>query len=444
MKVLIAGSGKSGRSAYDFLFNKCEEIDFVDENLLNSKEINEKELDRLFQGLSFIVTSPGLSLDVQFLKEAEKRKIEIVGEFELGCRYINGDIISVTGTNGKTTTVSLINYMLKSCDKNVYLGGNIGVPITSFCEKTTKDDISVLECSSYQLETVKNFHSRISVILNFGVDHLIRHKTLENYISCKQKIVINQTENDYLILNADSELLMENIPKTKAKIFYFSTKTKVVGCYLKRGCIYFNDGKKEEKLLSLKDVKLIGEHNISNILAASLAVYLETHNKKLFEDISGFNGIEHRIEYVKTVKGVSFFNDSKATNISSTIVATKSFKSSINLILGGSDKGYEFDELFQNLPKNVKNIAIFGEVKHKIAFSAKKYGYKNFEIFDNLKDSVLYCFEKSKDGYVVLLSPACASFDQFSNFEERGNIFKKIVREIALNENVCAFGKKKT
>lgn len=438
MNVLVVGLGKSGRSAYDYLYKHNYNVNFADEKIvnMNSGEFKKIEKDRLFESLSFIVTSPGVSLDLPFFKEARKRRIKIMSELELGAINLKCDIIAVTGTNGKTTTVSLINFLLKNFRENVFCGGNIGIPVTSFCDDVKPNDVVVLECSSYQLEAVQKFHAHIACILNFSVDHLARHKTMKKYIWCKNNIVKNQTESDYLLLNADNELLMQNIPKTKAKIYYFSTKEKVVGCYVKRGCIYFNNNKKHEKLLSLKNIKLMGEHNVSNVLAACLAVYLQTNQKELLEDISNFNGVEHRIEYVKTIRGVSFFNDSKATNIDSTLVATKSFKCGINLILGGSDKGYDFDDLFKNLPKNVKNIAIFGETKNKIAFSADKFNFKNYKICENLRHSVLNLFEKSEPGMVVLLSPACASFDYFLNYEERGNIFKKIVREICIDENV--------
>ena len=445
MKVLIAGAGKSGRSAFDYLYSKGVDAEFLDKIYLEkNKSFDKNEIDRLFDGLSFIVTSPGVPLDLPFFKEAKKRKVKIVGELELGAKNINGNIIAVTGTNGKTTTVSLINFLLKDFDKNVFLGGNIGVPVTSFCDDVKSDDVAVLECSSYQLESVNNFHAHIACILNFSIDHLARHKTLNKYIGCKQKIVKNQTEKDFLLINADNELLMNNIPKTKAKIFYFSTKKQVCGCYVKRGCIYFKDNKIDEKLLSLKGIKLVGEHNLSNILASCLAVYLQTKNKDILKNVYNFCGVEHRIEYVKTIKGISFFNDSKATNIDSTLVALKSFKCKINLILGGSDKGYDFDELFKNMPKNVKNIAIFGETKYKIANSAKKYNFKNFCLLSSLKASVSFCYSQASAGFIVLLSPACASFDCFLNFEERGNIFKKIVKEIALNENNCLADKKET
>ena len=196
MKVLIAGMGKSGRSAYDFLTAKGYDVEFIADEVLNSKtEILENEKDRLFSGLSFIVASPGVSLDLPFFKEAKKRKINIVGELELGAINTKGNIVAVTGTNGKTTTVMLVNFLLRNFDKKVFLGGNIGVPVTSFCELVKKDDMVVLECSSYQLESVKEFHANIACILNFSVDHLKRHKTLERYMWCKNKIVKNQTRD---------------------------------------------------------------------------------------------------------------------------------------------------------------------------------------------------------------------------------------------------------
>ena len=417
MKVLIVGTGISGLSASDYLTKKGYDVEFAKSDDVNSELHNLEYLDRLFCGLSFIVISPGISNDNKFLQEARKRKIKIIGEFELGVNNFQGDMIAVTGTNGKTTTVSLINFLLKDLEQDVFMGGNIGIPVTSFVDKSKKKDIAVLECSSFQLESVRTFRPHIAAILNITEDHLNRHKTMKEYIRCKFKITALQTKNDFLLLNADDEILMDNIPKTKAQIFYFSTKNKVVGCYIKRGCIYFNDNQNEKKLASLKNIKLVGDHNKSNILCACLAVYLQTKNLKLLDEIKNFQGVAHRIEYVKTVDGVAFYNDSKATNIDSVLVALKSFKCGINLILGGSDKGYNFDKLFAKIPKNVKNIAIYGQTKQKIAFSAKKYHFKNFYICDSLKAATLLCYELAKPKEIVLLSPACASFDCFKNFE---------------------------
>ena len=435
MKAVIIGKGVSGKSAYKFLKSRGFKVIFANDKYINYDiKKHKKQIDRLLSNLSFLVLSPGINPNCKLVQEAINRKIKIIGELELGAENLLGDIIAITGTNGKTTTVSLINFLLSSSNYSTFLGGNIGTAVTSFANETDVKSISILECSSYQLETINNFSPHISAILNVTEDHLSRHKTFENYMIAKQKIAINQTQKDYLLINADSDVLVQNIPKTQAKILYFSTKKKVLGCYIKNESIYFNDNKKETKLVSLKNIKLIGEHNKSNILCAVLAVYLQTQDKKLLKKISEFHGISHRIEFVKNINGISFYNDSKATNIDSTLVAINCFNKPINLIMGGSEKGYEFDNFFANLPNNVENIAIFGETKEKIANSAKKFHFNNIHKFNDLKSCVLSCFNLASPNSIVLLSPACASFDQFKNYEERGNVFKKIVREISSDE----------
>lgn len=445
MKALIVGSGMSGLSAKDYLENMGIETEFAKEKDINFKgKFDEEYLDRLLSGLSFIVTSPGISPKIPLLVGARKRKIKIVGEFELGASAIKGDIIAVTGTNGKTTTVSLIYFLLKGAGTKINIGGNIGVPATSFAETSMDGDISVLECSSFQLEGIKHFHPHIAAILNYSVDHLSRHGTMKKYMEAKANITKNQTEDDFLLVNADCETLMNNLPKTRAKVFYFSTKSKVNGCYIKRGSIYFNDNGCEKKLVSTKGIKLIGEHNLSNILCSVLAVYLETKNLKLIEGINRFVGVPHRTEYVKTISGVEFFNDSKATNISSTLVATSSFKQVVHLILGGSDKGYEFDELFEKLPANVKTISVCGQTSKKILKAAKKFEFKNIFFCKSFGEAVKTSYKNAKNSEVVLLSPACASFDCFKNYEERGMVFRKIVEEISAHENALGKFKEKT
>ena len=446
MKVLVAGGGKSGKAVLTLLKNQGQNAEIVDDEVLNFCPQSQKNInfDRLFSGLSFIVKSPGLSFDLPFFKEAKKRKIKVVGELEYASGFVQGDIIAVTGTNGKTTTVSLMFHILSGLMSNVFLGGNVGVPVSSFASQTQKGDIVILECSSFQLEKIKNFKPHIACILNVTPDHLNRHKTMKNYLDCKWNIAKKLTENDYLIVNADDENLMKNLKNTKAKIFFFSTKKQVVGCYVKRNSIYFNDNFSEVRLLSLSKFKLVGEHNISNLLCACLAIFLQTKSKIILENAYTFLGVEHRIEYVKTIKNIAFYNDSKATNTDSSMVAIKSFKCGINLILGGSDKGCDFDDFFKNLPKNVTNIALFGETKHKIAFFAEKNNFKNYTIFDNLKACVWWCYSKSKPNEIVLLSPACASFDCFKSYEERGSIFKKIVEEIFKNETAESKSSKTT
>lgn len=444
MKVLIIGQGKSGQSAKVFLEKQGIYCEFAKEEDINvGTNLDDKDyIDRLFFGLSFIVTSPGISSENKLLTIAKKRKIKTIGEFELGANFLKGDIIAVTGTNGKTTTVSIIKHLLQNLDKKVFLSGNIGTAVTSICDKTDNETINVLECSSFQLENIKKFHSHVAAILNLSEDHLNRHKTIKNYIKAKKNIVKNQNENDYLLINADDELLMQNIPKTKAKIYYFSTKNRVVGCYVKNSSIYFNDGNNENKLVSLKNINLVGEHSISNILCAVLAVYLETGKLFLLKNISSFHGVAHRIEYIKTINGIAYYNDSKATNIDSTLVALKSFQCKINLILGGSDKGYDFDRLFENLFENVNFIAVYGETASKIMKSANKFKFDKIKKVKYLKDAVMLAKNNANSGEIVLLSPACASFDQFNGYEERGNVFKKIVEEIFENENVVSKHKK--
>lgn len=443
MRFMILGSGLSGRAVADYLSGRGEEYFFAKKDDINATSFNKDYLDNLLEEVDAVIASPGISCKNELVFQIKKRKIAFFGEFEFGSSRLDNDIIAVTGTNGKTTTVSLIHYLLRNYYGGCLLAGNIGLPVTGLLNKVVGSEIVVLEASSFQLETVNKFKPHIAVILNIAQDHLNRHGTMREYIKCKYNIAKRLDQNDYLILNADDDYLQKHPPKTKAKVLYFSTKTKVLGSYIKNNSIYFNDNEKEIKLVGLSNVKLKGEHNLSNILAAVLSVYLETSNLDLLNSISRFEGVAHRIEFVKNIKGVEFYNDSKATNIASTLVAVASFKNDINLILGGSDKGYNFDELFKKLPQNVKNIAIFGETRGKIAFFAKKFNYKNYFICDNLMQSTKLLFSLSKRGDVVLLSPACASFDFFSGYEERGNFFKKIVRELD-DETSCSEFKEKT
>ncbi len=440
MKVLILGSGVSGQSAKEFLEKNGYETEFASPEDINSGENlkDENYLSRLFEGLLFIVKSPGIKSDCPLLELAKKRKIKVVSEFELGASRILGDIIAVTGTNGKTTTVSIIYHLLAGQHKKTFLAGNIGTAVTKICDKTTTGSISVLECSSFQLDKINHFAPHIAAILNLSEDHLSFHKSMKNYIKAKQNITKNQTNSDFLLLNFDDELLMKNLPETRAQIYFFSTKCKVKGCFVKDQSIYFSDGKTENKLVSLKNVKLVGEHNISNILCATLAVWLQTKQLFLLGGINSFHAAENRLEFVKNVGGVAYYNDSKATNISSTLVAVKSFKQNINLILGGSDKGYDFDELFKDLPKNVTNIVAMGATAEKIMKSGERTGFLNICQTKTMKEAIILCKNQAKEGEIVLLSPACASFDQFRNFEERGNVFKKIVEEFDFDETKTA------
>ena len=434
MKTMIIGSGVSGLAVADYLSQNNQEYFFAKKEDVNAEKLNDIYIDSLLKDVREVVISPGVSPKKELILQIKKRKIKITGELEFATSRISNDIIAITGTNGKTTSVSLMYFLLKELSFGVCLGGNVGVPVTGLIKKLNGNELLILEVSSFQLETIKNFRPDIAIVLNITEDHLNRHSSMREYIRCKYNITKNQTVDDYLLLNADDENIQKHPPRTKAKIYYFSTKRKVEGSYIKNNCIYFNDNEKEIKLANLSKIKLKGEHNLSNILAVSLAIYLKFRNKDFLRGLPLFTGVSHRIEFVAKINGVDFYNDSKATNISSTIAAVESFKEPINLILGGSDKGYDFDELFRKLPRNVRNIAAFGQTKNKIAFSAKMANYNNIYLCDDLEMSIRILFKLSERGDILLLSPACASFDLFSNFEERGNVFKKIVREIEINE----------
>ena len=430
MKAMIIGSGLTGLSLSDYFAKHRIDYFFAKQSDIDLKIFDENYLNKILAGVDICLISPGVNPQNELIFQIKKRKIALFSELEYAASLMKNDIIAVTGTNGKTTTVSLINYIFSHLEDGCLFGGNIGIPAISLVDKIKGKEKVVLECSSFQLETCKKFAPHIAVILNITEDHMNSHKTMKEYIRCKYKITKNQKKSDYLILNADDNVLKNNPPKSRAQIFYFSIKQKVRGCYVKNKSIYFNNGETEVRLLPLSKIKLIGEHNLSNVLASVLAIYLETRNIEILNCVSGFTGVPHRIEFVRRLNDVDFYNDSKATNIASVIVALKSFKSNINLILGGSDKGYEFDELFKTISDNVKNIAVIGETRNKIMAAANRQNFKNIFICDNLEEATKKLYKLSKKGDIILLSPACASFDQFSNYEMRGNCFKKIVNSL--------------
>jgi len=430
LKALVVGNGKSGKSAKKLLKKMGYKV-IVIESDKSEKYYSLK--DRLFMGLSFIVVSPGVKPDSEIILKAKENNIKILGEFELGVNQLFGNQIAVTGTNGKTTVTSLIYTIIKAHNKNSFVGGNIGVPVSNFALKTNSKSDTVLEVSSFQLETIISFKPHIAVILNISEDHLNYHKNMNNYIKAKLNIFKNQECNDFLILNKDDELLMsQDFSFCKSQIYYFSTKGKCKGCYVDNDNIYFYDGEKVTFIMKIGDIMLIGRHNVENVLAAILSCVLSGIAPKLIaECVHKFKGVEHRLEYVIKKDNVTFINDSKGTNISSTVVAMKAMESQTTLILGGSDKGYEFDDLFINMPDNIKRIVVLGETKNKILKSANKF--KKCEIFqvETMRDAVRLSYSLTKlNGGVVLLSPACASFDMFSNFEERGRFFKKIAKRL--------------
>ena len=433
MRVLVVGKKESGFAAQKLLNANGFDVVLVDD--CDGLSFNEKS-DLLSSGLLFVVISPGVSLVSDWVRLAKKNNVEVIGELELSFRYLKGTICAITGTNGKTTTTTLLGELLKTMGKT-FVGGNIGVAASNFAQKTTKKDYIALEVSSFQLESIKSFKPHIAALLNITPDHLNRHKTMKNYIKTKFKIFKNMTKYDFAVINADSEVIMKNLSKIRANKFYFSTENEVRGCYLKNDFIYFKDDNKTIPVCPKSSIRLVGEHNLSNALAAILIFILAGGDYNLVKGVlENFYGVSHRLEFVTSINSVKFYNDSKSTNPDSTMVAIKSFSEPLILLLGGSDKGIDLLDLMRNLPKNVIKIIAFGQVNEKIMQAAKTVGLNNLIKANSVKDATLLAFNLASSGDVVLFSPGFASFDEFSNFEERGRFFVKVVKEI--KDATCA------
>lgn len=437
-KVSILGIGKSGIAAaklaakvgYDVFISDIDKRKanvFISGNIKTEVGIHSKKILES----DFIIKSPGIEKNIPILQEAIKRNIPVISEIEFSILIMNkqfkhNKIIAITGTNGKSTTTELIYKIIKEHYKNTIIAGNFGFPLSKKVFKITKDTIIVLEMSSYQLEDSPNFKPDIGILLNITPDHIIHHKTMELYIKAKKNIFINQNNNDFAIINYDSFICKTIAKDINSKIFFFSrSKTINNGVYYDNGNILINI---DSKCVILKPkINIIGKHNIENILAAVLATYIIGIKIKIIEKvISKYKGIQHRIEFVKNINGVSYYNDSKSTNIASTKTAIDAFNNNIILIMGGQDKGISYITLRKIIKKKVKHVFLIGEATNKI-----KKDLKNLPITNsgNLKNALRSIINIAIKGDIVLFSPACASFDQFKNFEERGKLFKKIIND---------------
>lgn len=444
-KVLVYGLGKSGQGAIKLLKTINAKIFLYDDNAENLKNCKDEFVikveaitENFLEEIDLIVVNPSVSIYSENLKLAFLKNIKIISEIELAFLNKKGKVISVTGSNGKSTTSTLIYNIFNLANKKTSLVGNIG---NSFCSEVAenKKQTYIVEVSSFQLETIENYRSNTACFLNFSENHLDRHFSLKNYFETKCKIFKNSKNKDFKILNYDDEKV-KNIKKTN-NTYYFSRLEKVKGAYLSQDYIYFNDGKEEEKILHISQIKLLGGHNIENVLCAILVAKLnKIKNEFIVKAIENFYGINHRIEFVDEINGVKYFNDSKSTTCKSTLTALDCFKNDrVLLILGGSDKGFEFIPLFEKLPDCVKNIICLGEVKEKILKDAKEYNFFNIIQTDCFENAIKLAqqISLSENLNTILLSPATASFDMFKNFEERGDTFKKIVKEIKIeNEKV--------
>ena len=427
-KVLIVGLGKSGLSAAVKLAglgavvtvtdSKKEELFPKDQlEALTSKGIRlllGQHPPELVEGLDLVVVSPGVHLDIPIIELARKNKIPVISEIELASRFLSKPIIAITGTNGKTTTTTLIGEMLKAGGKKVAVAGNIGLPLIEVDD--AEFDCGVAEVSSYQLGAIVDFKPWISVVLNIQPDHLERHHTIEEYIAQKARVFSNQTGADHLVYNADDPQVVKMVQGAKARLAPFA-----------------KDRAAQIITLDPTEIKIPGRHNLENALAAAFAARLcGIKDEKISRVLKTFPGVEHRIEFVRKKKGIEFYNDSKGTNPDSTLVAIETFKGrGLVLILGGRDKGVSLDELAKKVKESVKAVVLIGEASDRFESALREAEFANiYRTGFSMGDAVREAYRLAEKGDVVLLSPACASFDMFSNYEERGRVFKELCQNL--------------
>ncbi len=432
--ILIYGMGKSGLSAKSLLlFYKAKVFCFDDKA---STELQKKLINSeiFIKNLAFCVISPTVQLSNKYIKKLKKHKVKILTEVELGASLTNSKLISVTGTDGKTTTVTLLNNILNACNKTSVAVGNIGYPITKYVLEDNSKQYAVVELSSFMLQKKLDINQKISIVLNVTSDHLNWHKTLKNYIKCKKNAVKTLNSTDFCILNYDN-LITRNMKRiTKANCYFVSTCKKVKGCYIENNNIVFNNGTSTTIMLKTTELNILGEHNLYNIMCCLCAgMILKLNRTKMIECVKSFKGLEHRIEFVTKINNVSFYNDSKSTTPNSCLCAINSFNDNIVLIMGGQSKNVSYEDLIKELVKKVKFIVLIGENKYDLEKLLIENNFNNYCVCDNFTKSVKIAFDNCING-VVLLSPASASLDMFSSFEERGEKFKEEVKKLKNEE----------
>jgi len=393
----------------------------------------------ILQGQELVVPSPGVPADAALLQEARALGLKIWSEVELASRFLRGQVIGITGSNGKTTTTSLVEHILHDAEFSTVLAGNIGTPLIAHVSETTDHTITVAELSSFQLELIENFGPKIAVFLNLTPDHLDRHKTLAAYGAAKARIFENQTEQDFAVLNADDSASSAYVP-SRPQVFWFSRKKNVEqGAFVRGGKIVFRRDGNEEKILDATEIPLPGAHNLENVLAGVVATRLAgAQPSQIAAGIRCFAGVEHRIEFVAEVQGVRYYNDSKATNVDATLKALDSFPGRILVILGGKDKDSDYTQLRTALREKAILALLIGAAAEKIEKQIE--GSVALRRVGTLEDAVHSAYHTAHSGDVVLLAPACASFDQFQNYEHRGRIFKELVHHLEKGEGLRSNG----
>ena len=443
-KVLVAGSGISGIAAAKLLLAKGGEVVLYDGNdKLDAEKIKKNfdedakvsvvlgELKRTdLLGVELSVISPGIPLDAPFVTVLDEAGVPIWSEIQLAYHCAKGKLAAITGTNGKTTTTALTGEIMRSFYDSVFVVGNIGEPYTAHALETEDSSVTVAEVSSFQLETIMDFRPNVSAILNITPDHLDRHKTMECYTQVKESITKNQKDGDTCVLNYDDTVLREFGETLKINVVYFSSREKLKkGYYLEDGKIVYNDGSKVTEIVDISELKLLGRHNHENVMAAvAISMNMDVPLEKIQEVIRKFEAVEHRIEFVTERFGVKYYNDSKGTNPDAAMQAIKAMPGPTILIAGGYDKHSEFDEWIESFDGKVRYLVLIGQTRDKIAECAKRHGFTDIMYAEDLLEAVQVCASYANPGDNVLLSPACASWGQFKNFEERGTKFKEYVR----------------
>lgn len=442
-RVLVVGLGRSGAASAIFLQEHGAKVIVSDSKSEAQLQGDVPALldrgisietgqhgQRTFRDQDLIVVSPGVPSDQPQLQHARTMGIPVIGEVELAFRFLQGKVLAITGSNGKTTTTSLVGEILAKSGKKTLVGGNIGTPVISLAGQSTPDGLVVLEISSFQLESIEQFRPWIAAILNITPDHLDRHHTFEAYVNAKARIFENQQAGDFAVLNADDPTCVGLKDRVKAQLLWFSRKQRVEsGAFLSGDQIIFRQNGKEQAVLGRSDIQLKGEHNLENVLAAvCMTMVAGCTPQQVRQAVSAFHAVEHRLELVATINGVTFYNDSKATNVDATVKALESFPGNIHIILGGKDKGSDYTVLNPLLRERVKRVYLIGAASDKIASQVQNA--TAVVRSGILERAVRQAFDSAQPGDVVLLAPACASFDQFENYEHRGRIFKELVRSL--------------
>jgi UDP-N-acetylmuramoylalanine--D-glutamate ligase len=451
--VIVAGAGRSGIAASRFLLARHARVILTD---IRRREILEPGVSELieiarrsgelelelgghrnesFAKCDLVVASPGIPLTLPAFETSRKAGIPVIAEVELAYRHLKGKIIGITGSNGKTTTTVLVSELLTGAGLKCYVAGNIGAPLINFAAASCPEDLYVVELSSFQLEGIREFRPPIGSILNLAPDHMDRYADFEDYVAAKCRILMNQEKADFAVLNADDLRTAAMETEVRATPVLFSRlKIPDRGAFVRSGRIVFRDEEGERDLLAVEAIKLKGAHNLENVLAScTMAILAGAPAESLEGTIRRFRGVEHRIEFVSELDGVQYFNDSKATNVAATLKSLEAFPGNILLIAGGRDKGGDFTVLRSLVRKRVKHLVLLGESADKIRRALSDV--TDTSDARSMEDAVWKCRELARPGDVVLLAPACASFDMFQDYEHRGRLFKEAVRKLQRPES---------